>query len=190
MLLPVFKFLETDIFSTHLVRDNPIQLLYLLEDISSRAQDLLVTGKNLLKSLTCNDLDLFLPNLDLKDPCGRDTLESIIPVEKTKPALQVAPVLQKYALKCTVTKVTISMPQAGIEPAPSRQVGLVGRGDLPAPGFFLFKANPGAETIPTLMVAVGPILGPKSYTQALVGLVGPGQAIFSYPVTQFKPILH
>ncbi|KAJ9088496.1 hypothetical protein DSO57_1022495 [Entomophthora muscae] len=61
------------------------------------------------------------------------------------------------------------MPQAGINPTPSHQAGLVGGGDSPAPGFLLFKVNPG----------VGPILGPKSYAQALMGLAGPGQAIFS-----------
>ncbi|KAJ9083711.1 hypothetical protein DSO57_1031976 [Entomophthora muscae] len=70
-------------------------------------------------------------------------------------------------------------PQAGIEPAPSHQAGLAGGGDSPAPGFLLFEANPGAGTIPTLVVAEGPALGPKSYTQALVGLAGPGQAILA-----------
>ncbi|KAJ9087410.1 hypothetical protein DSO57_1033642 [Entomophthora muscae] len=66
----------------------------------------------------------------------------------------------------TVTKVTFLMPQVGIKPAPSHQAGLVGGGDLPAPGFLLFEANPGAGTIPARAVAVGPILGPKSYAQA------------------------
>ncbi|KAJ9088624.1 hypothetical protein DSO57_1021252 [Entomophthora muscae] len=37
-----------------------------------------------------------------------------------------------------VTKVTASRPRAGIEPAPSHQAGLAGRGDLPSPGFLLF----------------------------------------------------
>ncbi|KAJ9067162.1 hypothetical protein DSO57_1002231 [Entomophthora muscae] len=54
------------------------------------------------------------------------------------------------------------MPRAGIEPASSHQAGLVGGGDLPAPVFLLFEANPGAETIPALAVAVGPILSPKA----------------------------
>ena len=82
----------------------------------------------------------------------------------------------------SVTKVTVSKPRAGIKPAPSHQAGLAGRGDLPAPGFLLFKENPGAGTIPALVVAEGPALAPKSYAQALVGLAGPGQAIFSCPV--------
>ncbi|KAJ9075685.1 hypothetical protein DSO57_1033573 [Entomophthora muscae] len=73
-------------------------------------------------------------------------------------------------------------PGAGIEPNLSHQVGLAGGGDLPAPGFLLFEANPGAGIIPALVVAEGPALGPKSYTQALVGLAGPGQAIFSCSV--------
>ncbi|KAJ9058267.1 hypothetical protein DSO57_1013957 [Entomophthora muscae] len=73
-------------------------------------------------------------------------------------------------------------PWAGIEPAPSHQAGLVGGGDPPAPGFLLFEVNPGAGTIPVLVVAERPALGPKSNAQALVGLAGPGQAIFSCPV--------
>ncbi|KAJ9054095.1 hypothetical protein DSO57_1018220 [Entomophthora muscae] len=81
-----------------------------------------------------------------------------------------------------MNKVTISKPWAGINPASSHQAGLAGRGDLPTPGFLLFKANPGAGIIPALVVAEGPVLGPKSYAQALVGLAGPKQAIFSCPV--------
>ncbi|KAJ9057580.1 hypothetical protein DSO57_1021269 [Entomophthora muscae] len=38
-----------------------------------------------------------------------------------------------------VTKVTVLRPRAGIEPAPSHQAGLAGRGDLPAPRFFFLK---------------------------------------------------
>ncbi|KAJ9057904.1 hypothetical protein DSO57_1018078 [Entomophthora muscae] len=82
----------------------------------------------------------------------------------------------------SVTKVTCSKPRVGIKPAPSHQVGLAGGKDLPAPGFFLFEANPGVGTISALVVATGPILGPKRYDQALVGLAGPGQANFSFPV--------
>ncbi|KAJ9078993.1 hypothetical protein DSO57_1001206 [Entomophthora muscae] len=53
-------------------------------------------------------------------------------------------------------------PQAGIEPAPSHQAGLAGGGDLPTPGFLLFEENPGAETIPALVVAEGPAWAPKA----------------------------
>ncbi|KAJ9075080.1 hypothetical protein DSO57_1000360 [Entomophthora muscae] len=84
--------------------------------------------------------------------------------------------------KVFVTKVTVSKPRTGIKPAPSHQAGLAGRGDPPAPGFLLFEENPGAGIIPDLGIAAGPVLGPKSYAQALVGLAGPGQAIFSCPV--------
>ncbi|KAJ9080119.1 hypothetical protein DSO57_1028393 [Entomophthora muscae] len=90
-----------------------------------------------------------------------------------------------------VTKVTFSKSQTGIEPAPSHQAGLAGRGDLPAPGLLLFKVNPGTGATPALVVAAGPVLGPKSYSQALVGLAGSGQANFSCPVNpvQANPLL-
>ncbi|KAJ9048416.1 hypothetical protein DSO57_1035278 [Entomophthora muscae] len=78
--------------------------------------------------------------------------------------------------------ITASKPWAGIEPAPSHQAGLAGRGELPAPGFLLFEANPGVGTIPALVAVEVPALGPKSYAQALVGLAGPRKAIFSCPV--------
>ncbi|KAJ9073688.1 hypothetical protein DSO57_1013506 [Entomophthora muscae] len=81
-----------------------------------------------------------------------------------------------------VTKVMVSKPQAEIKLAPSHQVGLAGGGDFPTPGFLLFEVNPGAGIIPDLMAAEGPVLGPKSYTQAFVGLAGPGQAFYSCPV--------
>ncbi|KAJ9088269.1 hypothetical protein DSO57_1024736 [Entomophthora muscae] len=73
------------------------------------------------------------------------------------------------------------MPQAGVKPAPSRQAGRAGGRDLSAPEFALKSKNPGAGTIPALVAASGPVLGPKSYTQALVGLAGPGEANFSCP---------
>ncbi|KAJ9084041.1 hypothetical protein DSO57_1028245 [Entomophthora muscae] len=64
----------------------------------------------------------------------------------------------------------------------SHQAGLAGGKDLPTPGFLLFEANPGAGIIPVLVTAEGPVLGPRSYTQALVDLAEPGQANFIYPV--------
>ncbi|KAJ9089608.1 hypothetical protein DSO57_1010980, partial [Entomophthora muscae] len=81
-----------------------------------------------------------------------------------------------------VTKVTSLKPRAGIELTPSCQTRRAGRRDLPAPGFASKSKNPGAGTIPALLAAAGSVLGPKSYAQALVGLAGPGQAIFSCPV--------
>ncbi|KAJ9071800.1 hypothetical protein DSO57_1033467 [Entomophthora muscae] len=82
----------------------------------------------------------------------------------------------------SVTEVTVLKPWAGIEPAPCRQAGQAGGRDLPAPGFASKSKNSGVGIIPALATAVGPILGPKSYAQALVRLAGPGQAIFSCPV--------
>ncbi|KAJ9087424.1 hypothetical protein DSO57_1033523 [Entomophthora muscae] len=86
------------------------------------------------------------------------------------------------ASRPSVTKVAVLRPWVGVKPPPSHQAGLAGRGDLSAPGFASKSKNPGAGTISALVVAEGPALGPKSYAQALVGLAGPGQAIFSCPV--------
>ncbi|KAJ9089489.1 hypothetical protein DSO57_1012407 [Entomophthora muscae] len=44
----------------------------------------------------------------------------------------------------------------------------------------------GAGTIPAPVSASGPILGPKSYAQDLMGLAGPGQANFSCPVNSVQ----
>ncbi|KAJ9085011.1 hypothetical protein DSO57_1018295 [Entomophthora muscae] len=43
-------------------------LLHLLKDLSRRAQDLVVTGENLVKSLICDDLVLSPPNSDHESP--------------------------------------------------------------------------------------------------------------------------
>ncbi|KAJ9060639.1 hypothetical protein DSO57_1028689 [Entomophthora muscae] len=77
----------------------------------------------------------------------------------------------------TVTKVIISNPKTGFKHAPSHQARGAGSRSLPAPGLALKSKYPGAGTTPALAVAVRPILGTKSYTQALVGLAG--QAKFS-----------
>ncbi|KAJ9067364.1 hypothetical protein DSO57_1000274 [Entomophthora muscae] len=65
--------------------------------------------------------------------------------------------------------------------------GRVGGGDLPTPGFASKSKNPGAGTIPALVAAVGPVLGPKSYTQALVGL---SKLNLAAQNSQPKPTLH
>ncbi|KAJ9060929.1 hypothetical protein DSO57_1025663 [Entomophthora muscae] len=80
----------------------------------------------------------------------------------------------------SVTEVTIPNPAMGFEPAPSHQAGGAGSRSLPAPGFALKSKYPGAGTTPSLAAAVGPILGPKSFSSS-VGLAGPGQAKFSCP---------
>ncbi|KAJ9065505.1 hypothetical protein DSO57_1018956 [Entomophthora muscae] len=79
---------------------------------------------------------------------------------------------------CTVTEVTISNSAVGFKPTPSHQAGEVGSRSSPAHGFTLKSKYPGAGTTPALAVAVGPIPGPKSYSQALWWA---GQAKFSCP---------
>ncbi|KAJ9090334.1 hypothetical protein DSO57_1003457 [Entomophthora muscae] len=88
-------------FSAHCVGNNPTCLLHLLEDLLERAQDLFSTSVKLVKSLTCDGLDLFLPDLDLKAPCGDNTFEHAIPVKKPEFSLLAAPVLQEHAPKCS-----------------------------------------------------------------------------------------
>ncbi|KAJ9063476.1 hypothetical protein DSO57_1000063 [Entomophthora muscae] len=80
-----------------------------------------------------------------------------------------------------VTDITQLKPQAGIKPVPSCQAGQAGGADLPAPRFALKSKNPGAGINPALATAARPVLGPKSYAQALVGLAEPRQANFSCP---------
>ncbi|KAJ9058769.1 hypothetical protein DSO57_1008845 [Entomophthora muscae] len=91
----------------------------------------------------------------------------------------------------SVKKVTHSKPQAGNKPAPYHQVGKAGDRNLSTPGFALKSKILGVGTIPALDAAVGPVLGPKSYAQALVGLAGPGRDNFSctvLPVKAYPPL--
>ncbi|KAJ9072487.1 hypothetical protein DSO57_1027027 [Entomophthora muscae] len=46
--------------SVHQLGNNPSHLLHLVKDLPSRAQNLLISGECLVKSLTCNNLDQFL----------------------------------------------------------------------------------------------------------------------------------
>ncbi|KAJ9077166.1 hypothetical protein DSO57_1019324 [Entomophthora muscae] len=85
-------------FSAYHVRDNPTCLLYLLEDLPWRAQNLFATHKNLVKSLTCDNLDLSLPSLDLESLCDEVALAHVIPTEEPKSVPQTASALQKYVL--------------------------------------------------------------------------------------------
>ncbi|KAJ9083640.1 hypothetical protein DSO57_1032711 [Entomophthora muscae] len=68
-----------------------------LEDLSSRAQDLLVSGEYLVKSLTCDKLDLFLSNLIPKESHKEDYVVPVPPVEKLQPASWTVPVPQDHA---------------------------------------------------------------------------------------------
>ncbi|KAJ9078407.1 hypothetical protein DSO57_1006820 [Entomophthora muscae] len=45
------------------VGNNTSHLLHLVEDLTCRAQDLLIPGEHLVKCLTCDDLDPFLLDL-------------------------------------------------------------------------------------------------------------------------------
>ncbi|KAJ9090395.1 hypothetical protein DSO57_1002708, partial [Entomophthora muscae] len=82
MIIPIFKFvvftlppvllfiwftspnLWEQIFSSvPPLGNNLSHLLYLVEDLPGRVQDLLISGKRLMKSLTCNDLDPLLLEL-------------------------------------------------------------------------------------------------------------------------------
>ncbi|KAJ9061123.1 hypothetical protein DSO57_1023563 [Entomophthora muscae] len=90
------------------------------------------------------------------------------------------PIMSMYVM--VVMSLVQGMPWAGIEPATSHQVGLAGGREPPGPGFLLSKANPGAGIIPALVLAEGPVLGPKSYAQALVVIWGPqlGTTFFNH----------
>ncbi|KAJ9051247.1 hypothetical protein DSO57_1006498 [Entomophthora muscae] len=50
--------------SASYVGEDPTNLLHLLKDLPGCAQDLLATGENLVKSLTCDDLAFSSPNSD------------------------------------------------------------------------------------------------------------------------------
>ncbi|KAJ9087899.1 hypothetical protein DSO57_1028651 [Entomophthora muscae] len=75
-------------------------LLRLLEGLPGRAHNLLVTGENLVKSFTCDDIDLFFPEPDPVVPHGEDTPGFPSPVEDIPPTSQDVPVLLEHAPKC------------------------------------------------------------------------------------------
>ncbi|KAJ9071828.1 hypothetical protein DSO57_1033273 [Entomophthora muscae] len=57
----------------------------------------------------------------------------------------------------------------GIEPSPSRQAGLAGGGDSPAPGFTSKSKNPGSGTIPCPGGSCGACSGPQKLCPSLGG---------------------
>ncbi|KAJ9049896.1 hypothetical protein DSO57_1019802 [Entomophthora muscae] len=67
--------------------------------------------------------------------------------------------------------ITISNPQEEFKPLPATRLG----------SGWQEPACTCEGITPSLPVAVGPVLGPKSYSQAFMGLAGPGQAKFSCP---------
>ncbi|KAJ9083010.1 hypothetical protein DSO57_1039008, partial [Entomophthora muscae] len=77
--------------------DNSIHLLHMLKDLPGRAQDLFVTGENLAKSLTCDSLELSLPDLDLEVSCSKDIFLPVFPMRAPKSTPLVTPVLQEYS---------------------------------------------------------------------------------------------
>ncbi|KAJ9048487.1 hypothetical protein DSO57_1034683 [Entomophthora muscae] len=78
------------------VSDNPSHLLHLDDDLPGKVQDLLISDKHLVKSLTCDDLDPFLldllpgplrkedsssPALPVEDSCNTWTLQVLLEEE-------------------------------------------------------------------------------------------------------------
>ncbi|KAJ9064678.1 hypothetical protein DSO57_1027882 [Entomophthora muscae] len=91
------------IFSSVLrVSNNPSHLLNLVEDLPGRAQDLIISGEHLVKSLTCNDLDLSLLDLMPRPLHEEDSPSSALPVEDPKPISQPAPAPQCYSTQVPV----------------------------------------------------------------------------------------
>ncbi|KAJ9061029.1 hypothetical protein DSO57_1024785 [Entomophthora muscae] len=84
--------------SDHHAGDNPIQLLQWLEDPLARAQDLCVTGENLVKSLTCNNIELSFPEPDSVVPRKEAYPASLSAEEEIQPTPQVMPVPLENAL--------------------------------------------------------------------------------------------
>ncbi|KAJ9054646.1 hypothetical protein DSO57_1011878 [Entomophthora muscae] len=77
-LLNLWEQISSSVFQ---VGDNPSQLLHLVEDLPDRAQDLLISDEHLVKSLTCDDLDLLLLDLPPRASHREDPLVLAPPVE-------------------------------------------------------------------------------------------------------------
>ncbi|KAJ9081239.1 hypothetical protein DSO57_1016778 [Entomophthora muscae] len=65
--------------SSHHGGDNNFKIFYLLEDLPTQAQGLLDSEENVVKSLTCDDIDLFAPESALEVPTYIITCAIIIP---------------------------------------------------------------------------------------------------------------
>ncbi|KAJ9080746.1 hypothetical protein DSO57_1021680 [Entomophthora muscae] len=81
----------------HQVGGNASHFLHFVEDFPRRAQDLLVSGEYSVISLTCDDLDQFLSDLDPKVSLGVDPPAFIQLLEKPQPAPCAVPVPQEYS---------------------------------------------------------------------------------------------
>ncbi|KAJ9049882.1 hypothetical protein DSO57_1020035 [Entomophthora muscae] len=87
--------------SAYLVDKNPSQLLYLLDDLSRKANDLLLTDENLVHSLTCDDVEFALPTAELKSYQDEETqTPALVELEDLSPLVGV-PVFPGCALRCT-----------------------------------------------------------------------------------------
>ncbi|KAJ9067076.1 hypothetical protein DSO57_1002992 [Entomophthora muscae] len=82
-------------------------------------------------------------------------------------------------LRIASRSLSVNVTKTGIKPSPSHQAGLAGGRDLLAPEFFLFKVDPGAGIIPALVVAVGPLLGPKAIPKPWWVWLGLGRLILA-----------
>ncbi|KAJ9061085.1 hypothetical protein DSO57_1024091 [Entomophthora muscae] len=63
------------------VGSNPSQFLHMFEDISGQAQEILVTSENVVKSLTCNNLELSA--IELVPPAPPGLVFPVFPLSKT-----------------------------------------------------------------------------------------------------------
>ncbi|KAJ9048226.1 hypothetical protein DSO57_1037127 [Entomophthora muscae] len=73
----------------------------LVEDLPSREQDLLISGKHLVKSLICKDLDLSLLDLSPGLLHKEDSPSLTPPMEEPQPIYQPSPGSQSLSTQCT-----------------------------------------------------------------------------------------
>ncbi|KAJ9050492.1 hypothetical protein DSO57_1013946 [Entomophthora muscae] len=85
----------------HYVRDNLTQFLQLFEDLSKCAQYLLVTSKNIVKSLTCDNLELPSPDSDLTNLVEGDASVRFPPMEPEPTFCKEKLDLQEHVPSCT-----------------------------------------------------------------------------------------
>ncbi|KAJ9048033.1 hypothetical protein DSO57_1039041 [Entomophthora muscae] len=90
-------------FSSSVLRvsNNTSHLLYLMEDLLGRAQDLLISGENLVKSLTYDYLDLLLLDLLPGLLHEEDSPSSALSVKDSQPIYWPIPGPQVQSTQCT-----------------------------------------------------------------------------------------
>ncbi|KAJ9089575.1 hypothetical protein DSO57_1011414 [Entomophthora muscae] len=107
MLLPVFTFMIFTLaptlllilftslelwdqisFSAYLDKENPSQLLYLLDNLPGKENDLLSTGENMVHTLTCSNVKYVLPtDLSASQQVEMVSLPHCVEVEDILPIL-------------------------------------------------------------------------------------------------------